>query len=410
MEHINCELVFEKLRLLNYETKFLRSYRKTHNLKALPKNFFASDKVKCNLPQFYTFICLSSWLLQTCGSVIETPDETDDPSEMIDNIINEAKALGVKDLAKLNLMNLARGHGEHVVFFLLNLTETAIESQKFSWKQMEVPEVNDDPDSASLTSKKSKKSRDGDSDDDDDDSIIDEVGEIQEKDQILVQDNYFKLHGSSAMIRENSALTTKKSKKQRHNSSENPYEWQQEVERVAPKLKVVAHLDTTDWRARLDQLGLNNSKVDEETSKIGPKIKVLENSISTYIQTLTNQQKGLNSLMGPKLTSLRKVQEQLHEAKLNFESQNGNLQGDNDELEDLNEQIASIKRQTEERGSAMTDASPVSRLKAALERLRTENQGMKLQAAVLENQLTQMRIHQNSTIAKNAKMEQNMLI
>lgn len=60
-------------------------------------------------------------------------------------------------------------------------------------------------------------------------------------------------------------------------------------------------------------------------------------------------------------------------------------------LAQLSEEVERVKQEMEQRGSSMTDGSPVVHIKQAIQRLKAENVAMEIRTGVLEHTL--LRLH-----------------
>merc|ERR1712110_196883 len=109
------------------------------------------------------------------------------------------------------------------------------------------------------------------------------------------------------------------------------------------------------------------------------------------------------------LMQLRQTQDRLGESEANYEKVSGGLARKTEELGQITNQLDQVKRAMEERGTSMTDGAPLVKLKQALNRVTQENKDMRLQAAVLEHQLTQMRMHKKSTLARDMSLNQGVV-
>ena len=107
---------------------------------------------------------------------------------------------------------------------------------------------------------------------------------------------------------------------------------------------------------------------------------------------------------------MRKAQDRHAELERKFQNSNQGVSNGQETLNTINSQIDAIKRQMEDRGTSMTDGTPLVRLKQALKRLETEINEMTLQNAVLEHQLTQMKMHKKSTLARDMSLNQNSVM
>ena len=60
-------------------------------------------------------------------------------------------------------------------------------------------------------------------------------------------------------------------------------DWLDEVDRVANNLKVVARLESKDWRARLDQISSHQKSVEKALSTTKPRLDRLEKDLTNNI-------------------------------------------------------------------------------------------------------------------------------
>lgn len=183
-------------------------------------------------------------------------------------------------------------------------------------------------------------------------------------------------------------------------------EWLDEVDRVANNLKVVARLESKDWRARLDQISTHHKSVEKALHTTKPRLDRLEKNLSKALDTVESRQKYMNSNLESLLGDLRSAQDNLAERESSYEKVSGGLSRKTEELGQTTNNLDQVKKAMEERGTSMTDGAPLVKLKQALNRVTQEISDMRLQSAVLEHQLTQMRMHKKSTLARDMSLSQ----
>lgn len=61
-------------------------------------------------------------------------------------------------------------------------------------------------------------------------------------------------------------------------------------------------------------------------------------------------------------------------------------------LAELTDELDRVKQEMDQRGSSMTDGSPVLRVKQAIQRLKAENVAMEIRTGVLEHTLLRMHL------------------
>merc|ERR1712066_1115039 len=141
MELLRSERIVDKLKLLEYQKYFLPKYRKV-GIRAISRHYFAVEKTKNAIPQFYTFACVGYWLCEVCERPMDIPAETDDPMEILGNLVQEAKSIGVKSL-DFPVPSLRSGYGENCLFLLEGLLDHALAFRSFKFDKPCYPEADD---------------------------------------------------------------------------------------------------------------------------------------------------------------------------------------------------------------------------------------------------------------------------
>ena len=85
------------------------------------------------------------------------------------------------------------------------------------------------------------------------------------------------------------------------------------------------------------------------------------------------------------------MKDRLSEVKEAFMQANEDIAERSKTLAQLSEEVERVKQEMEQRGSSMTDGSPVVRIKQAIQRLKAENIAMEIRTGVLEHTL--LRLH-----------------
>jgi len=416
MDLLRSEQIVDRLKLLNYEKSFLPKYRRA-GIRAISKHYFGVDKVKSSTSQFYTFACICTWLCEECGRPMDMPDENDDPEDIMANIVQEARSLGISQ--NFSPLELTAGNGSTCLELLEWLCAAALPGRRGAITAITYPEEDDNLEQISPADISHSRSNSATSHHSAG-SIIDEV-ETRKKtkkkpymmknsgvqsDSDLSEDEGDVADLDYVLDQQNKSL--KKSGKGRGAAS---YEdWLDEVDRVAPNLKVVARLESKDWRARLDQISQHQSSVDSALGSTKPRLDRLEKDLTKALDTVQSRQKYMNSHVEGLLAELRQSQDRLAEREQAYEQVSGGLGKKSDDHSQLTLQLEQVKRAMEERGTSMTDGAPLVKLKQALNRIHQENSDMRLQSAVLEHQLTQMRMHKKSTLARDVGLRGDLVI
>jgi len=409
MDLLRSERILDQLKLLGYDKKFLPKYRAV-GIRSISRHYFAIEKKpkESTVPQFYGYACVGYWLCELCGRSMDIPNETDDPMDTLSNLLQEAMSIGVKNLG-FQAVSLRHGFGDEAMVLIEGLLQHALAVKNFEFKKPEYPEV-DDVDG-------NEPSRSGTAMSQASDSIADEV-ETRKKNKRVPFFMLDESSGSESENDENQDLdyllnrdSTNNALRQTKKMASTYEDWMEEIDRVAPNLKAVARVETKDWRARLDQISLHQSNIDKILETTKPKLQRLDKDLGKTIDTVESRQKYINNQLSTLLSNdLRKAQDRLADLEQKFEHSNQGVSKGQDTLNALNVQIETVKRQMEDRGTSMTDGTPLVRLKQALQRLESEINEMTLQNAVLEHQLTQMRMHKKSTLARDVNLNQNSVM
>ncbi|EMP37846.1 Intraflagellar transport protein 57 like protein [Chelonia mydas] len=133
-------------------------------------------------------------------------------------------------------------------------------------------------------------------------------------------------------------------------------EWNLEVERVLPQLKVTIR---TDNKGYLDKL---HSEISRTLEKVNSREKYLNNQLEHLVQ------------------EYRTAQAQLSE---------------------ITEVLEKVKQEMEEKGSSMTDGAPLVKIKQALTKLKQETVQMDIRIGVVEHTLLQSKLKEKSNMTRD---------
>ncbi|KAF1614688.1 hypothetical protein FQV09_0011885, partial [Eudyptes chrysolophus] len=154
-------------------------------------------------------------------------------------------------------------------------------------------------------------------------------------------------------------------------------EWNLEVERVLPQLKVTVRTD---------------NKVCEHGFAcvhmvIKGYIDKLHNEISRTLEKINSREKYINNQLEHLVQEYRSAQALLSEKKKIYFK--------------ITEVLERVKQETEEKGSSMTDGAPLVKIKQALTKLKQETIQMDIQIGVMEHTLLQSKLKQKSNMTRD---------
>ncbi|KAL6259920.1 hypothetical protein P5V15_009830 [Pogonomyrmex californicus] len=380
--NVRMEDLLEKLKLLNYDAEFVQELR----MKPINRHHFVIPTNPGE--QFYSFTCLAAWLIRKAGKSFEMPQESDDPNSTIALILDYLREIDVPVEFPPN--KLKQGSGEHAIYVLDNLADNALKVEKFKWKRINIspdeptpePEIDDDDAELILEKVEEEMMADGGYDDDDQD--------------ILHIDDITKLYGQNIIETQKPDILESKT---------NRDEWQLELEKVLPRLKVTVKTDSRDWRAHLEQM--KQLRANIATNLIGTKthLNKIYTDIGNTLDKIKTRETYLNRQLEPALTEYRSLQEELSKVKEQYRDVSGGVTERTRVLNKLMEELEHIKREMDERGSSMTDGTPLINIKKTITRMKNEISEMNIRIGVLEYSLmcarvrdrTQLREDMNST-------------
>ncbi|XP_050019399.1 intraflagellar transport protein 57 homolog isoform X2 [Alexandromys fortis] len=348
------EDLVEKLKLLRYEEELLRK----SNLKPPSRHYFALPTNPGE--QFYMFCTLAAWLINKTGRPFEQPQEYDDPNATISNILSELRACG--RTADFPPSKLKAGYGEHVCYVLDCLAEEALKYIGFTWKRPSYPveELEEETvpeDDAELT--------------------------LSKVDEEFVDTNESAKQG---VILE---------------STTDAAEWSLEVERVLPQLKVTIRTDNKDWRIHVDQMHQHKSGIESALKETKGFLDKLHNEISRTLEKIGSREKYINNQLEHLVQEYRGAQAQLSEARERYQQGNGGVTERTRLLSEVTEELEKVKQEMEEKGSSMTDGTPLVKIKQRLTKLKQETVQMDIRIGVVEHTLLQSKLKEKSNMTRD---------
>ncbi|KAJ8931861.1 hypothetical protein NQ314_015191 [Rhamnusium bicolor] len=367
------KIISEKEQEFSYEA-FARMEDLLDKLKLLKYEYYFVV-VKNPGEQFYLFTLLAAWLIRKCGKNFEQPQEFDDPNDTISKILDAAKENGMSVDFPPN--KLKQGVGEHVVHILENLAINAIKKNNIILKKPKPPE---------------EKEEEAEILDDESEINLDRVEEemIAAYSDDSDEENIFRLDDLKPAKREIQPTELK--------SDIDEESWKLEVERVLPQLKVTIKNDSRDWRSHLEQMKLHKGNIEDCLGTTKTQLEKLHKEISITLEKVGNREKYFNRELENTLEDYRNLQDQLSKVKDNYKNISSGVAERNRELYKLSDKLESVKQQMEERGSSMTDGTPLVNIKKSVAKIKAEIIDMDVRIGVLECILLQTKIRDEKLI------------
>ncbi|RZC32563.1 intraflagellar transport protein 57 -like [Asbolus verrucosus] len=318
--------------------------------------------------QFYLFSLLASFLIEKLGIAFQRPQEYDDPNDTIERILHVVRENGI--VVNFPANKLKQGVGEHVVYILDSLANKIL-SNNFAWQKPVPPE---------------EKTEEGEIIDDESEINLDRVEEEMmaaysddSDEENLFFINRLKVNKKEPQITEMKTNVDEES-------------WKLELERVLPLLKITIKNENRDWRSHLEQMKQYKSNVDSSLGIVKGQLEKLHKEISVALDKVGNREKYLNREMESSLDEYRMLQDQLSKIKDAYKGISEGVAERNRELLRLTDRLETVKQQMEERGSSMTDGTPLVNIKKYVAKIKSEIIDMDVRAGVLECILLQSKI------------------
>uniref|UniRef100_H2LQD0 Intraflagellar transport protein 57 homolog n=1 Tax=Oryzias latipes TaxID=8090 RepID=H2LQD0_ORYLA len=361
------EGLLEKLDALNYEELLDK-----HNMKKVCRHYFVSNSHLSSNPgeQFYMFTIIAAWLINVAGRPFTEPREHDEPNATVSNILAELRAFGVK--VDFPPSKLKTGSGEHVCLVLDRLADEALKRRNFSFKRPDYP--SETPEEESML---------------EDDA---EVTLSTAEEEILVSTSQRKMLTEPELSSKPEEILE---------ATVDAAEWNLEVERVIPHLKVTIRNDNKDWRVHLEQMHQYQDKIDSLFKESKSYMDKLQEDIGKTQEKVSSREKYINNQLELPVQEYRSAQAKLSEAKERYQQASGGVTERSRVLAEISEELDKVKQEMEEKGSSMSDAAPVVKINQSLTKLKQEIVQIDLRIGVVEHTLLQAKLKEKSNMTRD---------
>ncbi|XP_049454494.1 intraflagellar transport protein 57 homolog [Epinephelus fuscoguttatus] len=375
------ECLLEKLKVLNYEEEVLAK----HNMKNLSRHYFVSSPYLAfnSGEQFYMFTIIAAWLINEAGRPFTEPQEYDEPNATVSNILAELRAFGVK--VDFPPSKLKSGSGEYVCFVLDRLAEEALRKRGFSFKRPNYPTETTEEESVI---------------EDDAELTLSKVEEemIEEPDD--EEENVMDLEALKLRTTHTEAEPSSKPDEILE-STVDAAEWNLEVERVLPQLKVTIRTDNKDWRIHVDQMHQHRDGIKSSLKETKSYLDKLQEDIGKTLEKVSSREKYINNQLEHLIQEYRSAQAKLSEAKERYQQASGGVTERTRVLAEISEELEKVKQEMEEKGSSMSDGAPVVKIKQSLTKLKQEIVQMDVRIGVVEHTLLQAKLKEKSNMTRD---------
>ncbi|CAB3410733.1 unnamed protein product [Caenorhabditis bovis] len=263
---------------------------------------------------------------------------------------------------------LKSGAGDSAIHILNSLADAALIHTGFAWKRM-IPPKDDDDDDVHV---------DEDDDGSNDDEIVEEddlIGDDDDDDAISIDLK------APTIITEEAPLQA-----MLHNTTD-VIQWKQEVDRVAPLLKITIRQDAKDWRLHLEQMHTMQKTVEGQMKLIEPTLDQMSKEMSKTVERIASREKTLNNQLSSMMSKFRAAQDRRAELREKYKSASVGVSSRTDKLNQISEDIEQLKQQIEEQGAKSNDGAPLVKIKQAVNKMEEELQRMNVQIGTLEQSI-----------------------
>ena len=359
------ESTLEKLKILNYEDSFCAAKGKT----GFSRIHFVFPGTNPSV-QFDEFVDICAWLFFEIShrSDLFKRDQFDDPNTVANKIMLALRQFDFRSSFPATKLKVA--HGEAVCCVLDFLADRALEQVKFGWQMPSYPDAED-----------------GGGDEPEDEE--DENDEIEDEVEGTVDDDLF--FQESAGAEPETSLDT--SAHHMLTSHIDPVAWKTELERIGPKLRSQQQLSLNEWRAHVDQTLSSKSQIERVLSNTQGDLKALNRDISEELNKMNTREKYINNQFVSIGQDFKEVKLKLEELETKSAAATEITTKLQNELSEVSEKADEMKDTLESKDSGIHDSSPLVRMKAALQNIKSEVYSFDLRVGVISNTLLASRIN-----------------
>ncbi|DBA04145.1 TPA: hypothetical protein N0F65_004253 [Lagenidium giganteum] len=355
--------VLEKLRVLNYE----REMSKKKNFTPYTETQFAYLTSNASA-QFKNFLELVVYLMKQCNQDFVV-DKYDDPNTSVNKLILALKVMGFPldfPASKLKL-----GYGEAVCTALDFVCDKALAARNFTWPRPQYPK-----------------------EDFADEAEVDEDAEVEAADDTPVGDDE-ELYSDLVRGKAEEHEALEESFQQMIISEVDPVLWKTELERVGPKLKVrVKEDDGKEWHTHIERTRSHELIMRDLLPRANTQLKLIAGQLTEVIARMTTKEKAINNQYEHMRQEFHQLKDKLVAISERCKEGSDKVNQMTNEHAEITEQLRAAKAVMDERGSKMTDTSPLVQIKEALKALSAEIKTFELRIGVVGHTLLQAKLRQ----------------
>jgi intraflagellar transport protein 57 len=320
------------------------------------------------------------FLLKLCDQAF-TVDKFDDVTSKTNKLILTLKSMGFA--LDYSASKLKLGYGEAACATLDFICDKALGARNFTWPRPSYPK-EDFADEAEV----------------DEDAEIDGADDTHGAGGGGPEDDEEELY--SDIVRNgksgDGSSPLEESYQQMIVSDVDPLLWKTELERVGPRLKVSAkEEDGKEWHTHIDRTRKHETAMKELLPRATTQLKLIGATLRETIERMGTKEKQLNHQYETLGLEYRALQEKLKTISDKCKDDSDRVNVMSNEHAAITEQLRDTKSVMDDRGSKMTDTTPLVAIKDALKTLSAEIKNFELRIGVVGHTLMQAKARQASS-------------
>ena len=374
------EEILEKLKILQLDAE--HKYTRVHFAVDMSTAGIVGGKKYSRHSQFLDFVALFVALLKMLG---HTPADDltsgmSSPSHVVRELLDSLVSVGFPSDAAgaLSTQALTRGYGHEACTVLNWLLDQVMQQSNFRWKRPKYPEEGGEEEAEV-------------------DAAAEVYHDVAEKFQ---EDSGEEEIFYSETVNEEvySKVADEDEDREKMESEIDPILWKTELERVRPKLTAPKVEGTKEWRSHLD-LSRRHKEVVTQTlpdSKL-MLARVAEN-VKNSLESIATREGYLNKSLAGVVADYKETLDKMVSLRSERDAKSQHLSCLTVDLQEVSDALEEVKHTMEERGSNMTDTSPLVKIKSSIKRLKEEIEEMGIRMGVLTHSLMQAKLRHRQRI------------
>ena len=151
----------------------------------------------------------------------------------------------------------------------------------------------------------------------------------------------------------------------------------------------------------MEQMHSYRDGIESNLESTRSQLDKLHTDIARTLEKISSREKYLNNQLEGPLADLRQLQDKLAATKEQYRQVSGGVTERSNTLAQIADELESVKSEMEERGSSMTDGTPLVNIRKTLSRLKQEVTNMDVRIGVVEHTLLQAKLKDKSNMQRD---------